>query len=176
MPDQPTPSQLGAYLSWLYSAIVPVHSGQADRLLHENELSIHFVAGFLRGRLGLPPTQRLYRGVLLQEEDAAGGVLKPKPQLGYLSFSECRHAALTFADPRDPMAIGFRAHGIAVEGYLIEHEPSPDEILYHWSWSFFLKLHTRPLVSEETLMEQKEVILAQRNLDFPITPVNWDSR
>lgn len=165
--------ELNLYFNFIARALVPLQSGDADAFYSEYEESVNRVAKALRAQLGCPG-QIIYRGILLEGFSSATrlGRLIPIEHIRYLSFSESPEVAKRFADPADSMAFSFRLTGKRVTGYLMEYQPPPEEVLFHWRWAESLHLSDLgiPYYNHETVLEQKEVIIRQNGKEFPLKP------
>lgn len=116
-------------------------------------------------------SEKIYRGILLEPKKEL--VLKPLWHITYLSFSSDRNVAKVFADMDHQMAFMVRFQNPNYEGFLIEHTPEPDEILFHHSWAGPLRIEEifRASGAEPVVAEQKEVMLLNTMRDFKLIPV-----
>lgn len=152
-------------------------TSEIDRLFRENMELIEGVASLVHKSHPIK-LEKFYRGILLTEEEANGLKLKPIKKLTTLSFSTERQIALDFAYPHPDIAMMYRARGREVKGYMIEHTPKREHILFHWDWIKPMKidqLFMEAYGENDLLYEQKEVVVKQTNKWFDLIPVNWDN-
>ena len=146
----------------IIQSIFANHQGwQNDLLVRDNRTFLKGFSETLMARFSLPK-MNLYRGLLLPENKSAGEKLRPIRNRYYTSFSSCRDIALEFADPSHELSFLLAMNG-NTKGFLVEHQPNDDEILYHWCWGAILNFYEgnfRPFYS------QKEVILFQNGQNF----------
>jgi hypothetical protein len=121
-----------AYVNWVVPAVTGV-TPAADAILAEHRAQVLEVAAVLREMLAVE-ARRLYRGLLLDPEQTAGGILQPDPELEFLSWTEDRDVACWFADPESAVSGNIRESRPGIEGFLVEHLPDPAEILFHHTW------------------------------------------
>lgn len=159
------------YLTFIYNVVVP--RGGADQFYDRHVASITRTATMLRKKFHFTP-QTLYRGILLDPHAASSGWLEPADFVKYLSFSESRAVACEFADINHPMSDFVRARTPQFRGYIIEHTPTPSEVLFHHSWAELLGLHKLGLLhwDQGAVLHQREVVLRQTGLRFSLTPSN----
>lgn len=154
-----------AYVNWVLPAIAGVMPA-ADAILREHRDQVVEVAAMLREMLGLEP-KRLYRGILLEPEQSARGILDPDPALPFLSWTEDRDVACWFADPRSFASGDIQATKPAIEGFLVEHLPEPSQILFHHAWAHRFPLPGGRLGRLSQLAELHELIDI-RELDWSL--------
>jgi hypothetical protein len=132
MESNPSRSSINAYINWVIYAVLG-RMGQADDVMNKHRNQIYAVARWMM-KQRKPPIRKLYRGVLLEPSEVEDGVIKPDPQLTFLSFSESFDVACWFADPDSIMSGYVSEQRPGVEGWIIEYKPKPSEILWHHTW------------------------------------------
>lgn len=166
-----TSQDFGHYINFACNALSG-HLPGADRYYQIYRDNIHRALYEIHRRHPVKP-ETLYRGVLLDPDNVKhwGGVLPPESCRQFISFSSDRKIAEVFADREHDMAFMIRRNYPECQGYLIEHTPDPDEILFHHSWAKPLQIER--FVGREILVveKQKEVMLAQRLRTFKLIPV-----
>lgn len=158
------------YFNWSANVLMPVSPRAADVYLMENYSTILGVAQELLDRIGFAPST-IYRGIILRDDVDE---IRPHENLKYLSFSESRSVAEHFADVN-----GFGSEFFDMEarlgshGYVIEHTPTADEILFHYKF-----LQILPYARAFSLLgmdgprevlhlgEQREITILQPGLPF----------
>jgi len=113
----------------------------------------------------------IYRGVLLEPELTNTGILVADTYRQFLSFSAKRSIAEVFADKEHDMAFMIRIHCPNCQGFLIEHTPTCEEILFHYSWSEPLGLERYLGTEIHVVKKQQEVMLVQHHRSFKLLPV-----
>lgn len=115
----------------------------------------------------------LFRGILIDDNSCIkNGKLKPLEFISAISFSEDKSVAEYFADTKSDMSQYVMQVRPNSKGYLIEHTPSENEILFHYSWAEKLNLYGLfPFLEKDIVDEQKEVILFQFNINFDLKEV-----
>lgn len=167
----PTKKQLNYYINFVANSLMAA-TKTTDEFYQKHRLAIDHVAHFMTIKYPIP-LNPLYRGILLTESGQK--TLTPKPQVKFLSFSESKETALTFCDPNHFNSFAFRAAYENIYGYLIEHTPIRDEILFHYHWVGILKLEQLyhsigELENMKEILLQKEVILKQHYKHFELIP------
>ena len=154
------------YLNFVLNALT---GHNPDEYFRTYEKEILYVQRQLLTRFS-PKARILYRGVL-----AAPNLerLLPLDHITYLSFTEDLEVAETFADPNSPMADFVKLKFPDFVGYLIEHVPQADEVLFHYDWADFLSLSL--YLDDSILKEQKEVIIKQTGIVFELIPFSGTS-
>jgi len=182
---QLTPQDMNIYLSWL----IPVIMGQlqeADTIAYNYQRNLYKVATLLQQK-NRQPVRRLYRGILLEPEQAESGYVGMHSDLPQsVSFTEDRDVACYFAVPDTIMSSFMTQTRPRVQGYIIEHTPQRADILWHYRWNPIVLKHARidirvaarqhPLIQDPGQFEflvdtQREVILKPTTQPLPITPV-----
>lgn len=156
----------GRYLTFVASALLGANPTKVDQLYKKYESEILETAESLRKQFDYKPT-KLYRGILLEDEQVFDGKVLPIDHIKYLSFTEDRAVAKDFADPDSLMSAVVVAMRPSVKGYIIEHVPNQDEVLFHWSWFYELPLlHNIYVLDPMVILKQKETILKQSGHQF----------
>jgi hypothetical protein len=135
----------------------------ADQLLKANLDIIKEISGVLLGKFNYTPKE-IYRGIILPNEIDE---LKPHENFTYLSFSEDRKIAESFANPT-PTGFGSLFY-LGKYGYVIEYIPKPEEVIFHYKFMELLPYRSvfiKAGLGDETLNEQKEVTLLQPQEPF----------
>lgn len=179
---------INIYLSWVVPAIMGMLQ-QADTLAHHYPGEIEAVAASLRAR-NRQPLRTLYRGVLLEPHEAAGGVIYTRPggEMS-VSFSESRDVACYFGLPETIVSGEVVRMRSNVEGYLIDTVPKRADILWHYKWNPVVyngmtvdirqaaRMHPMtahdPSQFDFNLATQKEVVLKPfpAHVPFLLTPI-----
>lgn len=158
-----TNEKLSIYFTWSCHALIGRSPVAVNTFLNENLDTIKEVAAELLK--GFNPTM-LYRGIIVREKI---NELPPHENFTYLSFSEDKDIAASFADP-SPNGFGSAFH-LGDYGYVIEYTPKVEEVLWHYS--FFNKFPYLDAmldvgVDGTTIPVQKEVILLQPETPFKV--------
>lgn len=168
---------INLYLNWVLYAVFG-RMAEADEILREHRAEIYMAAALFRRRYNLPAELKLYRGVIVDPALVSSGTLAPDLRLTYVSFSEDVRVARWFADPQSAVSTAVAAMFPQRRGYLIEHAPRPEEVLFHWSWGSNLKLVHAAMMHPHidvaqfawNLSRQREVIVAPVLDPFPVQP------
>jgi hypothetical protein len=151
------------YFKWSCIALLGSDPVAADKLLSQNLDIIKEIAGELLKKIKYEPIE-IYRGVILTEEILE---LKSHPNFTYISFSEDKKIAESFAD-NSPKGFGSLFY-LGDYGYVVRHTPKPEEILFHYRFMELLpykRVFIEAGLGDETLNEQKEVMLLQPQESF----------
>jgi hypothetical protein len=128
-----TPDEYNYYANWVLHAVLGRLS-EADGLMKQYGKPIRSMAKKLVKHLGVPK-RPIYRGMVLDPGQAAGGELTADPEYTFVSWSEDKDVACWFAD-RDSTMSGFvRTLRPQIEGWIAESWPDPKRVLFHWSWA-----------------------------------------
>jgi len=159
---------MNLYVNFLARALVPSH-GNSDVFYQRFRAPIERAACLLRTRLGVQQ-EVLWRGVLVSPETVRDGWLSPIPHIQSLSFTESRSVAEVFADMRSRMSFLVRLHYPGHRGYLIQHTPSPAEVLFSYRCCESLNLFEIGIthLDRKTVLEQQEVLLRQTGRRFRV--------
>lgn len=120
---------LKIYFNWTCNVLLPLFPGAADRYFRKHAEIITRQARYILDPLNCYP-DTIYRGLIVRNEITE---IAPHRNLEYLSFSDSVNVAEHFADIN-----GFGSDIINVReqlgayGYVIEYNPRPDEILFHY--------------------------------------------
>lgn len=154
---------LGIYFDWSCRALLGGNPVGADNYLNNHLEVIKGVAQALLKKVEYTPKE-IYRGVILNEPTLE---LDPHPNFTYLSFSENRRIAENFADPSEE---GFGSlFFLGNYGYVIEHTPSLEDILFHFSFVDVLpyeEVFRRAGIENPLLKSQEEVTILQPEQRF----------
>jgi hypothetical protein len=122
-----------------------------------------------------------YRGIILNSSKVLSNTLEPKDSCEVIYFTEDRKVAEFFADKNSEVSKHMARSIQNAKGYVVEHEASDDEVLFHYSWAKHLGLDTHALLynrslsfgkdAENLIQEQKEVVLQQRGKLFLLKPL-----
>lgn len=150
--------ELHNYFNWSCNALLGGNPVGADNFLKLHFEEIKEVAQVLLMGIEYIPS-KVYRGVILRETIDE---LKPHPNFTYVSFSEDKNIAEAFADTSEE---GFGSvFYLGDYGYIIEHEPKLEEILFHWRFIELLpyeKAFKRAGFTDPLFRKQKEVTIIQ---------------
>lgn len=128
------PNVFNIYVTWAMNAVLG-RMAEADGLLEQYPNEI-YAASREMSRAFPPDIKKLYRGVLMEPELVASGLLPHDPLLKFVSFSEDLSVACWFADPQSFVSGFVRKQRPKTEGYIIEHTPKHrGEMLFHYSWA-----------------------------------------
>lgn len=116
------------------SAAVLGYQVTADEFLRHFEKDIEECARQLKKIIGFQK-HTLYRGVLLQPEDAKKGNIASFQAAEYFSFSENVATACWFAHTETVISEDAVQKKPGVEGYIAECWPETNDILFHWKWA-----------------------------------------
>jgi hypothetical protein len=130
MPSGPA---YNAYINWVLYAVVG-DMGAADNLMNQSGAGIRSVAKHLQ-KTRKPRLKTVYRGLLLDPEEAKSRVIDQDPRLTFVSFSEDRDVACWFADPTSVMSSYVKQIRPRVEGWLMDLKPRLSDVLFHHSWN-----------------------------------------
>lgn len=157
--------ELKIYFNWSTNALLPIYPGAADNYLILNRAIICKVAKELLKEINYKPGP-IYRGVILRNPV---DLIVPHENFQYLSFSTQRSVAEHFANVK-----GFGSDIVDVEaqlgkyGYVIEHMPSIEEILFHYEFlsilpysDAFTLLGMPGQMEVEGLKKQQEIMILQ---------------
>lgn len=189
------------YLNFVTYAIVG-YMGHADQLWQEHQDSIRRASKKLLGKI---PAKKLqgpfYRGIVLGEGNKTS--LEPDLNRTFISFSADICVAKHFGDPMLNRGFGFgmeisdqfmppfvdKKRGYFGDGYLIEYQPSKEEILFHYSLlmepvlvpifeSLFAQIGSNSSGSSQlrTFTGQKEIILINQGQVFDLKPLEVDAK
>lgn len=164
-----TPMQ--TYIEFVCKALLGGNPKETDSFLEKNKDAIYETAKLMHEKHPIE-SKTLYRGILLEPQYSKNLVLDPMPNVKYLSFSESKDLALTFADTEDFMSQFVMERRPESRGYLIEYKPDLDEILFHYSWFDVLGLDMNfSSQCVKVIEEQQEVTLKQGMQRFKLIPV-----
>lgn len=176
------------YVNWALYAVLG-RMAEADGIMEQYGPDIYDVVRYFQKKR--PPTIRcLFRGVLVEPEVIVASTLPPEPRVTFVSFSEDRNVACWFADVESFVSGYVKQQRPRVEGFVIEHTPKLEDILFHYSWglafplpdgrraplSVFAQMHSDIDVRQFdwNLRTQKEVILKPFARALPVTPhADW---
>jgi hypothetical protein len=154
---------VGIYFQWSCRALLGGDPVATDKFLNDNIDVIKTVAQVMLKKVNYYPTE-IYRGIILPEEVDE---LKPHKNFTYLSFSEDRKIAESFADP-SPSGFG-TLFFLGEYGYLIKYVPKIEEIIFHYSFLNLLpyqEVFIKAGYGDDLLVEQKEVTILQPQEPF----------
>src|SRR5579884_515040 len=154
------------YVNWALYAILG-RMGEADGIMQEYGSDIREVVRQLQRRHA-PMMRTIYRGVLVEPEELVDGKLPPDPRLTFVSFSEDRDVACWFADPESFVSGFVKQQRPRVQGFVIEHKPKLEDILFHYSWGLAFPL---PDGRKEPLS-----VFAQMHPDIDVRQFDWNLR
>lgn len=187
------------YLNFVVYAIVG-HMGHADLLWQQNSDGIRRAARKLLSRI--PPKKLqgpFYRGIVLGEKGKTS--LEPDLNRTFISFSADIRVAKHFGDPLPNRGFGFgmeisdqyappfvdKKRGYFGDGYLVQYQPSKEEVLFHYSLlsepvlvpifeNLFAQIGSNSSGSSQlkTFTGQKEVILINEGQVFDLKPLEVD--
>jgi hypothetical protein len=159
---------VNVFINWALYSIYGMMA-DADALRRQYSDAIDEVADELARRHPVTPAP-LYRGVLL---DGAAPVLRPEPNLTFLSWSEDRDVARWFGSPESYISGPFAEHYPEARGYVLALFRPTTRVLWHHSWrrAFGMPLDrlalVHPLIGPDgarqiawSLDTQREVIIA----------------
>jgi hypothetical protein len=152
------------YINWILYSVYGLMA-EADALRRQYGDEVDAVADELQRRCPVTP-RPLYRGVLL---DGAAPVLRPEPNLTFLSWSEDRDVARWFGSTDSYISGPFATHYPEARGYVLELPHATTRVLWHHSWRDVLPLERlalmHPLIGRDgarqvawSLDTQREVI------------------
>lgn len=155
------------YFNWTCNALLGLNPVGADNYLKKNIVVIKKAAQFLLNKIGYTPKE-IYRGIILQYK-LKNGELPPHENFTYLSFSEDKKIARSFADP-SPEGFG-SVYDLGENGYIISYTPRIDEIIFHYKFAeilpFAKAIEQGGITgSADTIEEQKEVTILQPSSPF----------
>lgn len=156
-------SETQIYFQWSFMALFGLNPVEADNFLCKNLDVIKQVSSQLLDKINYAP-QEIYRGVILQNPIDE---LKPHENFTYLSFSESKDIASSFANP-GPDGFGSLYH-LGDYGYIIKHTPCKEEVIFHNKFIDILPYSNALLqlgFNDSTIREQKEVMIIQPELPF----------
>lgn len=167
---------VSVYVNWLLYAVVG-RMGEADSLMRQYGAQVRSVAAALGSRAPVSDAA-LHRGLLLEPELVADGVLAADSRLTYLSFSESPSVARWFADPSSAISEYVRRVRPRAQGYLVEHRPAAGDVLFHHRWAAWLPLlqaaQMHPSIDAEqfawNLHTQEEVVVSPPQAPFRVVP------
>lgn len=159
------------YINFLCNALVGGDPTAVDDYCKENKEAIDHYADLMNKKH--PVTlKKIYRGLLLLDDESINQTLLPKDIIQYISFSESKEVAQDFANTNSTVSQFFMGQCPDARGYLVEHEPDSNEILFHYSWAEALGLDmTFGKGSMKVIQEQQEVMLKQTMKEFKLTSV-----
>lgn len=141
------------YINFLCNALL---GRNPDQYFNQHKRDIIQAAKLIRYKI---PTAsgKAFRGIILGQDHCIDLKCKPLSHIRFVSFSENREIAKTFADTLHPMSMMMHLIRPKDQGYLIEYEYEACELLFHYTWIDFLKLERYLPIS--ALIEQKEVMI-----------------
>lgn len=158
------------YLTFITNALLAA-TPDTDLYYKQNERQILNTAIKINEKFPVTLGQ-VYRGILLKPDSAKDSILKPLEFIKYLSFTEDKEVALEFADTKSDLSLFVMRQHPDSKGYLIEHNVTLDEIVFHHSWIDALHLNLYfDHASINTLKQQKEVLIKQRMIPFKLKQV-----
>lgn len=158
------------YLNFIKLALYGPRPDLCDSYFKEHAESILEGAAYFRNKFDYKPT-KLYRGILVEPELVIQGRLPAASNITYLSFTEDSRVAAEFADKTSTMSSYLAMVRPRVWGYIIEHTPKPEEVLFHWSWYERIPLLcVGNLLDSDVIKHQKETVLHQQWYNFPLIP------
>lgn len=120
---------INVYINWILYSVYGMMA-EADTLRRTRGDAIDETADELQRRHPITP-RPLYRGVLL---DGAAPVLRPEPNLTFLSWSEDLDVARWFGSPESYISAPFTEHYPEVRGYVLTLPRAATRVLWHHSW------------------------------------------
>lgn len=136
--QSPDPAEWNVYVTFVLYAVTG-DMGPADELMRAHRGAVEKVARFLR-RVRRPRLEAVYRGVILGPREVPADMRLSMEGIyagnTFVSFSEDPAVACWFADPRSTMSqVVVAQRGRGAQGFVIEHQPKEDEVLFHHSWA-----------------------------------------
>lgn len=156
---RPSPDDMNHYITWVLYAVYG-RMAQADGILQQFSGKIERVAQFLR-RHRPPHLGKVYRGLLLTSEEAAEGIINQDPNLTFVSFTEDHDVACWFADPKSFLAGAVVEQRPGVKGWIVEYEPTLNDVLFHYSWGLRFPLGGRDISLSLAALQHPEIDEAQ---------------
>lgn len=152
-------------------ALVPYQPGLADRVLETNKAEICRTAAELLELIDYTPG-KIYRGIVMEAPQTA---IIPHKNFKYLSFTEDLSIASHFADPINGFGQGIIdiKTQLGEYGYIIEHTPAVDDVLFHWKFlnilpykQAFNAMGLDGDAEMKGLLKQKEITILQPSFSF----------
>jgi len=177
------PNDINCWASWAVLAIFG-HLQPADTVMRENGPAVRRAAALIRKRFGAP-ARPLFRGVLLDAADVRDGMLPHYQNTHFVSFTEDEGVARWFADPDSTMSSFVRDLNPTKTGWVAQHTPRADDILFHYSWREHINIaalaREHPLIDDVpqfawNLATQSEVIVTPYTTPIPVAPYVDDGR
>lgn len=107
---------------------------ESDHFYRQYKNDIDLIAGALVKKYGPHQGGKIYRGIILADNEIINGKVQHAPELTFVSFSEDKNIAIAFGDIENPMS-DFVIHLYPnKKGYLITAEFRPEQLLFHHSW------------------------------------------
>jgi len=173
------------YCTWVVLAIQGLMR-DADQLLKQYQEEIYLEALKLSRKFPVRP-KPVYRGILLEPKDNGNENYVYHVDYGvkFISFTQNLEVACWFASTDSYMAHMVMLQKPKSAGFIIEHTPEPEDILFDWKWHKDIGFKKfRPMIEKQLLLNhiytdldqyvhnvvtQKEIILKPLKIEFNLT-------